>query len=118
MVFEPEIDFICDVGDAAVTFMENNTYINLDKWDNVGKKPSLEVRFTTVEPRGLLLFAGSKDDDYFALEMFDNKLYMVTDVGNGMVRRQVSNGDQKTSSNRWFPSLCILAGWYGFDNSI
>ena len=89
MVFEPEIEFICDKGDSAVTFLENDTYIMLGEWANVGKKPSLEVRFTTVEPRGLLLFAGAEGDDYFALEVFDDKLYMVTDVGYGPVRKQV-----------------------------
>lgn len=89
MVFTPEIAFICDHGNAPVTFTENNTYISVGQWANAGKKPSVEVRFTTPEPRGLLLFTGSRDSDFFALEVFDRKLYMVTDVGNGIVRKQV-----------------------------
>lgn len=89
MIFEPEIDFICETGDASVTFLENNTYISDVPWANKGSKPSIEVKFTTPESKGLLFFAGDKNDRYFALEVFDRILYMVTNVGNGVVRKQV-----------------------------
>lgn len=88
--YEPMIsDPLCDQGVSPITFLENNTYIYIDEWANVGKKPSLEVRFTTVEPRGLLLFTGERNGRYFALEVFDRNLYMVADFGNGLVTRQV-----------------------------
>lgn len=88
MVFKPPIDFICDKGDSSVTFKSNDTYIYEESWANKGNKPSIEIRFTTVEPRGLLLATGGTE--FFALEIFDRKLYMVTNAGNGPVhRRQV-----------------------------
>lgn len=89
MKFDPPIDAICDEGDAPVTFLENDTYIIEQSWSKKGKKPSLEVIFTTVEPRGLLLFTGTKTGRYFALEVFDRNLYMVADVGNGLVQQMV-----------------------------
>jgi len=91
MVFEPPIDpVLCDIGDQPITFMSNETYITLNKEKLLGQKPSLSLRFTTVEPDGLLLFSGRRDMEYFALEVYDRKLWMVTDAGYGPVRRQVS----------------------------
>lgn len=89
VTFSPDIDALCDYGESPVTFLQNDTFISLNKWANVGKKPSIELRFTTVEPRGLLLFTGQTGKDYFALEVFDRKLYMVADLGNGPMRKQV-----------------------------
>ena len=88
--FDPEITPICDQGDSSVTFMENDTFIYEENWPNKGSKPSIDIRFTPAEPRGLLLYTGSKYGEFFALEIFDRKLYMVTNVGNGGVRKQVS----------------------------
>ena len=74
---------------------DGKSYITLPKWNSLSSG-SLSFQFRTSSPDGLLLYHGVREiplngtADFVAFEISDGHLFMIIDLGSGVVRLQVS----------------------------
>ncbi|NP_001240692.1 neurexin [Aplysia californica] len=75
-----------------VTFTSPESHLTIPTWSKPGIRGSLAFQFRTVEPGGLMMYSnGGRDSkDFFALELLDGHLYLVLDMGSGILKIQAS----------------------------
>ncbi|CAG5125145.1 unnamed protein product, partial [Candidula unifasciata] len=80
------------VESQPVTFTTQESYLTVPTWDRTSSKGSLAFQFRTVESGGLMMYSnGDKySRDFFALELLDNHLHLIIDMGSGILKVQAS----------------------------
>ncbi|CAB3396748.1 unnamed protein product [Caenorhabditis bovis] len=76
----------------VISFIDGKTFIELPKWNSLSSG-SLSFHFRSTSPDGLILYHGvmqNNASDYVAFELIDGHLFMIINLGSGVVRLQTT----------------------------
>lgn len=113
MKLQGDLSFRCEDVAALdpVTFESPEAFVALPRW-SAKRTGSISLDFRTTEPNGLLLFSqgrragagvgshsSSQRADYFAMELLDDYLYLLLDMGSGGIKLRASS--RKVNDGEW-----------------
>ncbi|CAA98243.3 Neurexin-3-beta [Caenorhabditis elegans] len=85
----------------VLSFTETSSYLTLPRWNSLSSG-SLSFHFRTTSSDGLILYHGVMQHnatDYVAFELIDSHLFMIINLGSGVVRLQTTS--MKVSDGEW-----------------
>ncbi|KAG5671262.1 hypothetical protein PVAND_001469 [Polypedilum vanderplanki] len=83
----------------VATFKSKHSYVGLamlKAFDSV----SIDFRFKTLEPNGILFFNGGKKNDFICIELVNGHIHYIFDMGDGMVTMR-DKSKVHMNDNRW-----------------
>ncbi|XP_067618490.1 neurexin 1 isoform X1 [Eurosta solidaginis] len=83
----------------AATFRSKHSYVGLPML-KAYSSVSVDFRFKTVEPNGLLLYNGGRRNDFIALELVNGHIHYTFDIGDGPVTMR-DKSRIHMNDNRW-----------------
>ncbi|KAL9901022.1 neurexin 1 isoform 4-T10 [Glossina fuscipes fuscipes] len=83
----------------AATFRSKHSYVGLPML-KAYSSISLDFRFKTVEPNGLLLYNGGRRNDFVAVELVNGHIHYTFDLGDGPVTMR-DKSRIHMNDNRW-----------------
>ncbi|PIC26934.1 hypothetical protein B9Z55_019354 [Caenorhabditis nigoni] len=85
----------------VLSFSDTSSYLTLPRWNSLSSG-SLSFHFRTTSPDGLILYHGVMQHnatDYVAFELIDSHLFLIINLGSGVVRLQTTA--MKVSDGEW-----------------
>ncbi|CAI2355017.1 unnamed protein product [Caenorhabditis sp. 36 PRJEB53466] len=85
----------------VLAFTDTSSYLELPRWNSLSSG-SLSFHFRTTFPDGLILYHGVMQHnatDYVAFELIDSHLFLVINLGSGVVRLQTTA--RKVNDGEW-----------------
>ncbi|XP_011192823.2 neurexin-1 isoform X2 [Zeugodacus cucurbitae] len=83
----------------AATFRSKHSYVGLPML-KAYSSVSVDFRFKTVEPNGLLLYNGGRRNDFIALELVNGHIHYTFDIGDGPITMR-DKSRIHMNDNRW-----------------